>query len=59
MSWGIWILWLPALPMTYVLGSILGTLRTIHKELVRIRLATESLHDLVVREGLMRRFMGP
>lgn len=44
-------------PFAYVLGSILGTLRACHKELVQIRLATTSLHDHVVSAVLTRRLM--
>lgn len=44
-------------PFAYVLGSILGTLRACHKELVQIRLATVSLHDQVVPEVLTLRML--
>lgn len=39
----------------YLLGGVLITLRAVHKELVLIRLVTQSLHDRVVPEVLMRR----
>lgn len=43
-------------PLVYVLGSILGTLRAVHRELTKIRLATESLHDHAVPDLLMKRW---
>ncbi len=46
-----------ASPFAYLLGQILGTLTACHKELVRIRLATVSLHDNVVPEVATRRLM--
>lgn len=54
MSWQVWVaVVLVGGPFAYYVGSIAGTLRAIHKELVRIRLATVSLHDKVVPEVLM------
>lgn len=43
-------------PFAWMLGKILGVLRSIHKELVKIRLATVSLHDRVVPEALMQKW---
>jgi hypothetical protein len=41
-------------PVVYALGSIVATLNGCYRELVRIRAATESLHDRVIPDILMR-----
>ena len=58
MSWQVpVVLVLVGSPFAYLLGQILGTLTACHKELVRIRLATVSLHDHVLPEVLTRQLL--
>lgn len=49
------VVWLmPALACCYCLNRAAWILVGIHKELVKIRLATESLHDRLLPEALIR-----
>ena len=58
MSWGdVLAVTAVAAPIAYILGKMLGYLQQIHQELVRIRLAAESLHDQAVTDILTRRAM--